>query len=70
VHLDIAGPAMLTKPKEWLCEGGTGFGTQMLLQYFLQQHDATTAMAGGLAPEQLREALAKFKESQLGKEQE
>jgi len=32
-HIDIAGPAMLSKAKEWKCEGATGFGAQLLVQF-------------------------------------
>jgi leucyl aminopeptidase len=30
-HIDLAGPAMRSKAHEWSCEGGTGFGTQLLV---------------------------------------
>jgi len=33
VHLDIAGPAMLSKPFYYMPEGGTGFGVRLLIQY-------------------------------------
>lgn len=32
-HVDLAGPAMLSKPREWNPEGGTGYGAQLLLSY-------------------------------------
>jgi len=32
-HLDIAGPAMYSKPRGHMPEGGTGFGVQLLVQY-------------------------------------
>ncbi len=66
-HIDIAGPAMRSKALEWQCEGGTGFGTQLLLDFFQQQQkiaaDASTV-------EQVRLALQGFKESKLGQQQE
>ena len=33
VHLDIAGPGMLSKPHGYLPKGGTGFGAQLLAEY-------------------------------------
>lgn len=33
IHLDIAGPAMLSKPFYYMPEGGTGFGVRLLIQY-------------------------------------
>jgi len=33
VHLDIAGPAMYSKPRDYMPKGGTGFGVQTLLEF-------------------------------------
>ncbi len=33
IHLDIAGPAMLSKSFYYMPEGGTGFGVRLLIQY-------------------------------------
>ena len=33
VHLDIAGPGMLSKPHGYLPKGGTGFGAQLLAEF-------------------------------------
>ena len=35
-HLDIAGPALRKGPKPPLCANGTGFGTQLLLDYIMK----------------------------------
>ena len=32
-HLDIAGPAMMSSAKPPLCQNGTGFGVQLLLDH-------------------------------------
>ena len=32
-HIDIAGPAMGSKAREWLCEKGTGFGVQLMTEF-------------------------------------
>lgn len=32
-HVDIAGPAMMDKPWEYICRGGTGFGVLALEEY-------------------------------------
>lgn len=66
-HVDLAGPAMLSKPNEWQPEGGTGFGTQLVLEY-LQQHERTAGEES--AVEKIRQTLAQFKESDLGPQQE
>jgi leucyl aminopeptidase len=36
VHLDIAGPAMRARRKNWFCENGTGFGVQ-LIYFFVKK---------------------------------
>lgn len=36
-HLDIAGPAMFSKPRDIYPEGATGFGTQLFVDYILNQ---------------------------------
>ena len=37
-HMDIAGPAMVKKPKlPTYCQGGTVFGTQTLLKYLVER---------------------------------
>jgi leucyl aminopeptidase len=36
-HLDIAGPAMLSKPHLHFNEGGTGFGAALLTQYLTKK---------------------------------
>ena len=37
VHLDIAGPVISTGKKGPICYGGTGFGTQLLINYLKNQ---------------------------------
>lgn len=32
-HIDIAGPAMLSKSRDWKPKDGTGFGVQLLVEY-------------------------------------
>lgn len=36
-HIDVAGPAMYSKQREWMPEGGTGFGVQLLTEYILNK---------------------------------
>jgi leucyl aminopeptidase len=66
-HLDIAGPAMRSKSAEWACEGGTGFGTALLLDYFDAQQ-RTNAQADSV--DKIRQALANFKENGMESQQE
>jgi leucyl aminopeptidase len=66
-HLDIAGPAMRSKSAEWACEGGTGFGTALLLDYFDTQQ-RTNAQADSV--DKIRQALANFKENGMESQQE
>jgi len=66
-HIDLAGPAMRSRAAEWQCEGGTGFGTQLLLDYFAQRQRTESEQS---KVEQLRRTLANFKESDLGPQQE
>ena len=74
VHIDLAGPAMASKSKEWLCEGGTGFGAQLLLEYF--QHETKTIVAmknlknidntplSPIRPETMKEAMEQIKKTE------
>lgn len=38
-HLDIAGPAMSSQQRKWICKGGTGFGAQLLIDYLHSVHN-------------------------------
>lgn len=37
IHLDIAGPAYITEPKDYLSVGGTAVGVSLLYQFFYQK---------------------------------
>ena len=37
VHLDIAGPGMLSGPHHYWPKGGTGFGAQLLAHWLSQR---------------------------------
>ena len=36
-HVDIAGPAMYSKPRGEMCEGGTGFGARLIVDFVAQR---------------------------------
>lgn len=38
VHLDIAGTGMATKTMDWVPQGGTGFGVQLLVDWLLKKY--------------------------------
>lgn len=38
-HLDIAGPAMASSARDWVCKGGTGFGAQLLVDFLRERAD-------------------------------
>ena len=37
-HLDIAGTGMATKQMDWIPQGGTGFGVQLLVDWLLNRY--------------------------------
>lgn len=37
-HLDIAGVGMTTKAKDWIPQGGTGYGVQLLTKWLLNRY--------------------------------
>jgi leucyl aminopeptidase len=64
-HIDLAGPAMLSKAREWAPEGGTGFGAQLLLDWLTQQQRAESERD---ALEKFKDALGKVKQADMGQQ--
>jgi len=49
-HVDIAGPAMYSKARDWMPEGGTGFGVQLLLDWIETNKAANPSNLPALTP--------------------
>ena len=37
-HLDIAGTGMYSQTKDWIPQGGTGYGVQLLTDWLLKRY--------------------------------
>jgi len=43
VHLDIAGPALLSKDKPYIPKGASGVGVRLLVQFLMDRSRASNA---------------------------